>query len=76
MTRLQCKIQPGLFSREKLVRFKSADGDEYTALVDQSLISGETVGVITVASSGARTLIAIPSDGARVWVQSSLLNTA
>jgi hypothetical protein len=77
MFRLACTVDQGLFSHERLVRFQSALGEEYTALVDAGLVSCEGdqcwFGVTRTAIDDGRSLIAIPSDGSRVWVSSDAL---
>jgi hypothetical protein len=78
MFRLACTVGDGIFSRERLVRFRDASGEEYTALVDVALVHNEGdrcwVDVVRAADRGADTLVSIPTaDGPRVWVPSESL---
>lgn len=80
MFRLACVVNAGIFSSERLIRFAVADGNEYTALVDSSLVHSDGpdswVSVRKTADAEGRSLVALPSDGARVWVASDLLSPA
>jgi hypothetical protein len=78
MFRLACTVGEGVFSRERLVRFRDASGEEYTALVDVGLVHDDGgrcwVDVARTADRGANTLVSIPTaDGPRVWVPSASL---
>lgn len=80
MYRLVCQVNDGIFSGERLIRFPAAGGEDYTALVDASLVQSEGthywVAVSKAADRGARSLVALPPDGTRVWVPSNLLTPA
>jgi hypothetical protein len=77
MFRLRCTVEAGVFSHERLVRFVDASGQQLSALVDADAVQEADgtgwVGVKYRVAQGARTLVALPSDGARVWVPSDAL---
>lgn len=78
--RLRCKVEPGVFSHERLVRFPTFDGTEYTALVNSHRVdtsnSDTWLYVNKVTDKDSRVLIYLPTaDGERVWVDASSIET-
>jgi hypothetical protein len=72
MFNLRCDVSNGVFSNERLVTFTTADGEQYRALVDASLVEtangNSLLRVFRARVEAARALIALPNDGTRVWV--------
>jgi hypothetical protein len=73
--KLRCRVSAGVFSHERLVRFTDATGSEQTALVHCGRVHAEGgdnwLDVAAAMTEGDRTLVALPSDGSRVWVPSA-----
>ncbi len=80
MIRLLCKVSDGVFSHERLIRILDATGEEYTALVDADLVGTQGqkswVGVVRAGFRDDLSLIALPTDGSKVWVPSAGLLSA
>jgi hypothetical protein len=71
MLKLHCTVGPGVFSHERLIRFKDADGRDQSALVDQGFVrstSNQFWLEVRGEMYGATAIVAMPNDGSRVRV--------
>jgi hypothetical protein len=69
MWALGCSIEQGVFSNERLIHFRDADGEHQSALVDHCFVD-ETARTVQVpgVTEGQTVIVAIPGDGHRVRV--------